>query len=186
MKIFFDLFPVILFFIVFKIHGIFAATAAAILATLAMIVYSKLKHGKVEKMLLINGAVISIMGGITLLLHDKTFIMWKPTVLYWILASILLISNQFFNKNLIQQMLGKMLAPPQKIWNTLNWIWVIFLVALGFLNLYVAFNYTESDWVNFKLFGVTSMMFVFMIIQTLALRNYLVEPSTDIKDNSKE
>ena len=102
-KVFFDLFPVILFFIGFKLYDIFIATAIAIGATIAMIVYSKLCHGKVEKMLMINGAIISILGGITLLLHDKTYIMWKPTVLYWLMAAALLISNLFFKKNLIQQ-----------------------------------------------------------------------------------
>ncbi|MFW5431751.1 MAG: septation protein A [Methylophilaceae bacterium] len=179
MKVFFDLFPVILFFIGFKLYDIFTATAIAIGATIALIIYSKIRHGKVEKMLMINGIIISILGGITLLLHDKTFIMWKPTVLYWLLAGALLISNIFFKKNLIQQMMGKMLNPPTSTWSKLNLVWVIFLIALGFLNLYIAFNYSEDTWVNFKLFGVTSMMFVFMIGQTLLLKDYLVEQPTD-------
>lgn len=181
MKVFFDLFPVILFFIGFKLYDIFIATGVAIGATIALIIYSKVRHGKVEKMLLINGAIISVLGGITLLLHDKTYIMWKPTVLYWLLAGALLISNLFFKKNLIQKMMGKMLNPPTSTWNKLNLIWVVFLIALGFLNLYVAFNFSEDTWVNFKLFGVTSMMFVFMIIQTLLLKDYLIEPADDQK-----
>lgn len=176
MKFFFDLLPVILFFVGFKLYGIFAATAIAIATTLAMIVYAKIRHGKIEKMLLINGAIISVLGGVTLLLHDKTYIMWKPTVLYWLLAAVLLVSNLFFNKNFIQQMMGKMMQAPAAIWTKLNLAWVIFLVGLGFLNLYVAFNYTENAWVNFKLFGVTGMMFVFVILQTLVLRKYLIEP----------
>ena len=183
MKVFFDLFPVILFFIGFKLYDIFIATAIAIGATLALIVYSKVRHGKVEKMLLINGAIISVLGGVTLLLHDKTYIMWKPTVLYWLMAAILLISNQFFKKNLVQKMMGKMLNPPAQTWSKLNLIWVGFLVILGFLNLYIAFNYSENTWVNFKLFGVTSMMFVFMIAQTLILKDYLIEPKEDQKES---
>ena len=175
MKFLFDLLPVILFFVGFKLYGIFAATAIAIATTLAMIVYAKIRHGKIEKMLLINGAVISVLGGITLLLQDKTYIMWKPTVLYWLLAAVLLISNLFFNKNFIQQMMGKMMNAPSAVWTKLNLVWVIFLVGLGFLNLYVAFNYTEDAWVNFKLFGVTGMMFVFVILQTLVLRKYHIE-----------
>ena len=179
MKFLFDLLPVILFFVGFKLYGIFAATAIAIGTTLAMIVYAKIRHGKIEKMLLINGAVISVLGGITLLLHDKTYIMWKPTVLYWLLAAVLLISNLFFKKNFIQQMMGKVMQAPAAIWTKLNLVWVVFLIGLGFLNLYVAFNYTEDAWVNFKLFGVTSMIFVFMILQTLVLRKYLIEPAED-------
>ena len=185
MKFFFDLLPVILFFVGFKLYGIFAATAIAIGTTLAMIVYSKIRHGKIEKMLLINGAIISVLGGITLLLHDQTYIMWKPTILYWLMAAILLVSNLFFKKNFIQQMMGKMFNAPKPIWDKVNLFWVIFLIALGFLNLYVAFNYSLDTWVNFKLFGVTGMMFVFVIAQTIALRKYLIEPiegdSTDEK-----
>jgi intracellular septation protein len=177
MKFFFDLLPVILFFVGFKLYGIFAATAIAIATTLAMIVYAKIRHGKIEKMLLINGAIISVLGGVTLLLHDKTYIMWKPTVLYWLLAAFLLISQLFFNKNFIQRMMGKMMVAPANIWRNLNLVWVIFLIGLGFLNLYVAFNYSEDAWVNFKLFGVTGMMFVFVILQTLLLRKYLIEPA---------
>jgi intracellular septation protein len=183
MKVFFDLFPVILFFIGFKLYDIFVATAIAIGATLALIVYSKVRNGKVEKMLLINGAIISVLGGVTLLLHDKTYIMWKPTVLYWLMAAILLISNQFFKKNLIQKMMGKMLNPPAQTWSKLNLIWVGFLVILGFLNLYIAFNYSENTWVNFKLFGVTSMMFVFMIAQAFILKDYLIETKEDQKES---
>ena len=181
MKFLFDLFPVILFFVSFKLYGIFFATAIAIIATIAQIIYSKIRHGKIEKMLLVNGAIISVLGGITLLLHDKTYIMWKPTVLYWLLAAILLISDLFFKKNFIRQMMGKMLNPPVKIWHKLNLAWVFFLVLLGFLNLYVAFNYSLDTWVNFKLFGVTGMMFVFVIAQTLLLKNYLIEPDEDKK-----
>lgn len=175
MKFLFDLLPVILFFIGFKLYDIFIATAIAIGATIALIIYAKIRHGVVEKMLLANGAIIGVLGGITLLLHDKTYIMWKPTVLYWLLAAVLLIANVFFKKNFIQQMMGKVLNAPKTVWDKLNLAWVLFLVILGFVNLYVAFNYSESAWVNFKLFGVTGIMFVFIIAQTLLLKQYLIE-----------
>jgi intracellular septation protein len=176
MKILFDLFPVILFFIGFKLYGIFAATAIAIGATFALILFSYFRHGKVEKMLLINGAIIGTLGGATLLLHDQTFIMWKPTVLYWVGAATLLIANQFLNKNFIKQMMGAMIDAPTPIWNKLNLIWVAFLIILGGVNLYVAFHYSTDTWVNFKLFGVTSAMFIFVIAQVLALKKYIIEP----------
>ena len=186
MKFLFDLLPVILFFVGFKLYGIFAATAIAIATTIAMIVYSKVRHGNIDKMLLINGVVISVLGGITLALHDKTFIMWKPTVLYWLLAAVLLTSQLFFKKNFIEQMMGKMLAAPADVWKKLNLVWVVFLIGLGFLNLYVAFNYSEDAWVNFKLFGVTGMMFVFVIAQTLVLKKYLIEPDIQSNDESSK
>jgi intracellular septation protein len=184
-KFLFDLLPVILFFITFKFFGIFTATAVAIAATLAQIIYSKVRHGKVDNMLLISGAIIGVLGGITLLLHDKTYIMWKPTVLYWTLAAVLLIANSFFKKNFIKQMMGKMIDAPTEIWSKLNLVWVVFLIALGFLNLYVATNYNENTWVNFKLFGVTSIIFLFFIAQIFTLKKYLIEPSEDSNGESK-
>lgn len=174
MQVITDLLPVILFFIAYKKAGIFYATAVAIISTLILMLYSKLKHGKIDNMLMINGAVVTVLGGITLLLHDKTFIMWKPTVIYWICAFSLLVSRYGMQRNLIERMLGKMMAPPTHIWDRLNLCWVIFLISLGFLNLYVARHFSEENWVNFKLFGVTSMMFVFMIGQVFLLRKYWI------------
>ncbi len=179
MKFFFDLLPVILFFVAFKLYDIYVATAVAIGVTLAMIIYAKIRHGKIEKMLLVNGVIISVLGGITLLLHDQTYIMWKPTVLYWLMAAILLLSNQFLKKNFIQQMMGKMIHAPKPTWDKVNLVWVVFLILLGLLNLYVAFNYSLDTWVNFKLFGVTSLMFVFVIAHTIALRKYLIDPAEE-------
>ena len=176
MKIFFDLLPVILFFVGYKLFDIYIATAVAIGTTIALILWSKLVLKHVDKMLMVNGAIISVLGGITLLLHDKTFIMWKPTALYWIGALVLFVSNQFFKKNLIQQMMQKVLNPPNAIWDKLNLVWVLFLVILGILNLYVAFNFSENAWVNFKLFGVTTLMFAFMIVQTVTLKAILSPP----------
>ncbi len=184
-KFLFDLFPVILFFIAFKFFGIFAATAAAIAASLAQIMYSKIRYGRVEKTLMVSGALIAVLGGATLIFHDKTFIMWKPTVLYWLLAATLAISNMLFNKNFIQQMMANMMSAPQAVWQKLHWAWFVFLVLLGFLNLYVAFHFTESAWVNFKLFGVTGLMFIFIIGQTLMFKRYLIMPVDEKSSDEK-
>ena len=137
-----------------------------------------IKRGKIDKMLMINGAVITVLGGITLLLHDKTYIMWKPTVIYWIGALALLFSRYAFRHNLIERMLGKIMAPPAGIWDKLNLCWIAFLTGLGILNLYVAFQFDENTWVNFKLFGTTSLMFVFIIAQVFLLKDYWIEQQT--------
>lgn len=175
MQLIVDLLPVILFFVAYKLSGIFIATAVAMLSTLMLILYFWLRHGKVDKMLAINGVVITVLGGITLLLHDKTFIMWKPTAIYWISALALFISRYVFKRNLIQQMMAKMLAPPVAIWDKLNLWWTAFLLGMGALNLYVAFHYSEAAWVNFKLFGATGLLFVFMMAQVFALKDYWLE-----------
>lgn len=173
MKFLFDLFPVILFFIAFKFFGIYVATAVAIIATIAQIIYCKIRHGKVEKMLLLSGAIIVLFGGATLLLKDPTFIQWKPTILYWLFSAGLVISQLFFQKNPIRAMMEKQITLPNAIWTKLNLAWATLFLALGFLNLYVAFNYSQDTWVNFKLFGITGIMFVIIILQTLMLSKYI-------------
>lgn len=178
MQVITDLLPVILFFIAYKKAGIFVATAVAMISTLVLMLVLWLKRGKIDKMLVINGAVITVLGGITLLLHDKTYIMWKPTVIYWIGAIALLVSRYVFRHNLIERMLGKVMAPPPHVWDKLNLYWITFLAGLGILNLYVAFHFDENAWVNFKLFGTTSLMFVFILAQVFALKDYWIEQNT--------
>ena len=175
MKLLFDLFPVILFFVAFKIQGIYVATSVAIAATVAQIIWTKWRHGKVDTMLWVSFAIIGVFGGATLLLHDETFIKWKPTVLYWMFSAILLASNLFFKKNLMRSLLQEKIALPLHIWNRLNLSWSLFFAALGFINLYVAFNYSTDDWVNFKLFGFTGLMVVFILAQSVWLAKYVDE-----------
>jgi len=175
MKLLFDLFPVILFFIAFKIKGIYIATAIAIAATVAQIVWTKYRHGKVDTMLWVSFAIIGVFGGATLLLQDETFIKWKPSVLYWLFSVILLGSNLLFSKNLIRALLNEKMALPVRVWNRLNLSWSLFFAALGFINMYVAFNYSTDTWVNFKLFGFTGLMLVFILAQSAWLAKYVDE-----------
>ena len=176
MKFLFDLFPVILFFIVFKTMGIYAATAAAIVATLAQIAWVKYRHGKVDGMLIASGVIIVVFGGATLLLHNEAFIKWKPTVLYWLFAVVLFAAEIFWNKNLIRAVMDKQLALPEPVWRKLNHAWAGFFATMGLLNLYVAFNFATETWVNFKLFGTMGLMLVFVVLQSLFLGKYMKEP----------
>ena len=175
MKLLFDLFPVILFFVAFKFQGIYVATAVAIAATTLQIIWTKFRHGKVDTMLWVSFAIIAVLGGATLLLHDETFIKWKPSVLYWLFSAILLVSNLLFNKNLMKSLLQEKIALPLHAWNRLNLSWSLFFAALGFINLYVAFNYSTDAWVNFKLFGFTGLMLVFILAQGAWLAKYVDE-----------
>ena len=163
MKFFYDLLPVILFFVAYEIYDIFVATAVAIIATLAQIAIVYLKHRKLEKMLVFNGLMISILGGLTILLKDKYFIMWKPSVIYWAFALALLFADQFFNRNLVQLALGKQMELSKIVWRKINIFTALFFIFLGFVNLFVAYNYSENTWVNFKLFGLTGLLFLYMI-----------------------
>ena len=173
MKLVFDLFPVILFFVAYKVTDIYTATAVAIAATVVQIIWVKLRRGKVDKMLWISFGIITVMGGATLLFHDPTFIKWKPTVLYWAFAVVLVGAEFLFKRNLIRAMMGQQLTLPDFVWTRLSLSWAAFFVLMGFVNLYVAYNFSENTWVNFKLFGGLGLMLVFVVIQGLLLARFV-------------
>lgn len=147
-----DYFPLILFFVAFKLQGIFVATGVAIAASIVQIGYFRWRRGKVAAVHWMSFAIIAVFGGATLLLHDETFIKWKPTVLYWLFALVLAVGRVVFHKNLISALL-KDLSLPDPIWSRLTWAWVVFLAAMGVANLYVAAHFTTDAWVNFKVWG---------------------------------
>lgn len=176
-KLLFDLFPVILFFIAYKVADIYVATAVVIAATFAQIAYMWIKHRKVEKMLWVSLGLVVVFGGATLLLHDENFIKLKLTIFYWVFAAVLLGASVFMGKNLIRSLLtsqGK-LEMPERIWRLLNHLWIGFFTAMGGLNLFIAQNYSTDVWVNFKLFGSLGLMLVFLIAQGFIIAKYIKE-----------
>ncbi len=182
-KFLFDLFPVILFFLAFKVYDIFIATAVAIAAAIGQIGWLWFRRRQIDKMMWSNLAIIVIFGGATLISQDETFIKWKPTVLYWLIATVLLASNLIFRKNLIQAMLEKQIMLSPIIWNKLNLSWIGFFLSMGCINLYVAFNFSVDTWVTFKLFGATALMLVFMIVQVMMLGKHLKDTSSVLTEN---
>ncbi|MGA8010036.1 MAG: septation protein A [Thiomonas sp.] len=173
MKLLFDFFPIILFFIVFKIGGIYAATAVAIAATFAQIGWVWFKHRKVEPMLWMSLGVVVVFGGATLLFHDDTFIKWKPTVLYWLFAAILSGAQLLQGKNLMRSLMGKQMQLPDAIWNKVNWSWVAFFALMGVLNIAIAYKFSTDLWVDFKLFGSLVLTLVFVLGQSLLLAKHM-------------
>jgi intracellular septation protein len=205
MKFLFDMFPVILFFGVFKwgeghaeaaqamvgqylsglVSGgsvgleqapILLATAVAIVATMAQITYLLLRGRKVDGMLWISLAIIVVFGGATIYFHNETFIKWKPTVLYWVFAVVLIGAQITMGKNLIRLMMKAQVDLPDPVWTRLNLAWAGFFAAMGALNLYIAYNFPTSVWVNFKLFGFMGLMIAFVIAQTMFLSKYIKDP----------
>lgn len=175
MKFLFDMFPVILFFVVFKTFGIYEATAVAIVATFAQIGWVYFRHRKVEPMLWVSLAVITVFGGATIYLQNETFIKWKPTVLYWLFSAALGIAALVFKKNLIRTMMEKQMTLPEHLWGRVLLSWIAFFALMGVLNLYVAFNYSTDTWVSFKLFGGIGLMLVFVLGQALMLSKHIEE-----------
>ena len=173
MKFLFDLFPVILFFAAFSLtRDIYLATAVAMAATVGQVAFSWFKHRKVDTMQWVSLGLIVVLGGATLLLHDKSFIMWKPTVLYWLMGVGLLVS-QAMGKQPLKSLMGKQLTLPEAVWRRLNLAWVAFFAGMGALNLYVAFTFSEEVWVNFKLFGGMGLMLLFVLGQSVVLARYM-------------
>ena len=204
MKILFDLFPVILFFAMFKwseghadtaqtilqnyfgqlISGgtptllqapILLATIVTIAATVVQIGYLLARRKKVDGMLWISFVIVSVFGGLTIYFHNETFIKWKPTMLYWCYATALILSQLVFHKNLTRSFMVKLedeFTIPDRIWARINLVWIAFFIAMGALNLVVAYNFSTDVWVNFKLFGGSGLMFVFMLSQIVFLSKY--------------
>jgi intracellular septation protein len=195
-KFLFDLLPIIVFFLAYKLGdtnaqatkafmdnlglppsptgkpGIYLATLVAITATFLQVAWVKLRGQKVEPMLWASLIIIVIFGGATLWLHDESFIKWKPTVLYWLFASVLT-GSALMGKNMIRSIMSAQMELPDQAWGRLNLSWAGFFAFMGLANLYVAWNYSTDAWVNFKLFGSLILMLIFVILQSLMLSKYL-------------
>jgi len=174
-KFLYDFFPILLFFTAYKIYDIYVATAVAIVASFAQVGFSWFRHRHVENMHLATLVLITVLGGATLLLHDETFIKWKPTVVNWLFAIVFLGSQFIGKKTLVQRMMeGNLTLNTESIWTRLNLMWVTFFITMGAINLYVAFNFDTNIWVNFKLFGMLGLTLIFMVVQALYLSRYIV------------
>ena len=176
MKFLFDLFPVILFFVAFKFYGIYVATGVAIAATVLQVGYVLARGRKVTNMQWAGLVIIGLFGGATLLLHDETFIKWKPTVLYW-LAGVVFLGGLAVGKNLVKAVMSEGLELPEPVWTKLCIAWGVFFLFKGTLNLWVAYTFPTDTWVNFKLFGGMGLMILFVVAQALWLSKYLPDDS---------
>lgn len=201
MKLLFDLFPVILFFVTYKLAGhgnsgsgsclattqtalpltqdpILLATVVAIAATFAQVGWLLLRKKKVDVMLWISLAIIVTFGSATLYFRNPTFIQWKPTVLYWLFGCILFFAATVLKKNLMRQLMETQITLPETVWARLNTLWTLFLFAMGAANLAAVYLLSCDGWVNFKLYGLTGLMFAFVFGQALLLAKYMEEEKT--------
>jgi intracellular septation protein len=181
MKILFDFFPLILFFAAYKFYGIFAATAVAIIASISQVGLFWLRERRFETTHLVTLAVIIIFGGMTLIFQNDIFIKWKPTIVEWIFAAMILGSHLTGGRTALEFMLGSQLKLPPKIWRRINLGWGLFFLLVGALNLYVAFFFrldldaqARTDlWVNFKVFGLMGLTLLFAVIQMLMIAKHI-------------
>ncbi len=202
MKFLFDLFPIVFFFIAFKVAEgqpdaaaafasqhfgflvsggtvgpneapVLLATLAVILATFAQIGWLLARGKKIDTMLWVSLGLVTVLGGATVWFHNETFIKWKPSVLYWVMGTAFWLSQAVFRRNLLQLMIGQQLELPPAVWRNLNFMWIAFFAFMGLLNLYVAYSYSTDTWVNFKLFGGVGLMLLFTLLQGLYLSRHI-------------
>jgi intracellular septation protein len=175
MKLLFDFFPIVLFFVAYKLYNIYVATAVIIIASMMQVGWSWLRHRRVENMHLITLAFVVVLGGATLFLHDEMFIKWKPTVVNWVFALVFL-GTQFIGKKPLVQRLMESQVPvtTEKVWGRLNTGWAVFFIFMGAINLYVAYHFSTDTWVNFKLFGMFGFTIIFVVLQSIYLMQYIV------------
>lgn len=173
MKLLTDFLPVIIFFVAYKIWGMYVATGVFIVASLLHIGWNYRAHGKVETMQWVTLGLVLLFGGLTLALHDPVFIKWKPTVVNWLFAVAFLGSALFMRRNLLQRMMDHAISLPAAIWIQLNMAWILFFIGAGLANLYVAYNYSESTWVDFKLFGMLGLTLAFIVLQGIYLSRHM-------------
>ena len=210
MKILFDFLPILLFFGTFKyaeaekdwaarfasehfgflVSGgvvgtteapVLLATMVVIVATLAQIAFLLARGKKIDLMLWISLGLVVVLGGATVWFHNETFIKWKPSVLYWAMGASFWVSQTFFHKNLLQTLIGDQLDLPRSVWQRLNFAWIAFFALMGLLNLYVAYSFSTSSWVNFKLFGGMGLMLVFTLAQGVYLSRHIKPEAAESK-----
>lgn len=189
MKLLFDLFPLLTFFGAFKFYDIYVATGAAIIATFVQVAAFWIKNRRFESMHIITLVIITLFGGLTILLKDDIFIKWKPTVVNWLFSGVIVGMLLFAKKTALEYVMGKQIDLPNTVWRNLNGAWAVFFLFMGSLNLYVAFYYNASadiairtaTWVNFKVFGLLGLTLIFAIGQMFFLYKHikLEEPNEE-------
>ena len=173
MKFLADFFPIVLFFIAYQLYDIYVATAVAISASFLQVGFHWIRQGQVQKMHVITLALLVVFGGLTLLLRDPMFIKWKPTVVNWLFALVFLGSHFVGRKTMVERMMSHAVEVAGVIWTRLNLAWTLFFFGSGVLNLYVAFNYPEEAWVNFKLFGMLGLTLAFVVLQAFYIARHI-------------
>lgn len=145
MKFLADFFPILLFFVFYKLHNIYVATAVAILASIGQVGFFWLKNRRVEVMHLVTLGLLVVFGGLTIALQDRTFIMWKPSIVNWLFAAAFLVSQYIGPRPLIERMMSHAIEVPGQIWRRLNLMWVVFFVLMGLANLAVANSFFVAE-----------------------------------------
>lgn len=180
----FELIPLVGFFIAYKMHDIYIAVIVLMILMGLGLIFHRTQKKTITNMQWVSFLLVILFGGVTLIFRNEMFIKWKPTVLNWGFGLAFLISHFVGQKNFTERIMSAAkIHAPKTIWSRLNWAWVIFFILSGALNIIVAYSFSTDVWVNFKLFGLFGLTFLFAIGQAFYLKNHLVGP---IKTHSDE
>ncbi|WP_028079048.1 septation protein A [Solimonas soli] len=168
-----DFLPALLFLGAYAAYGIYAATAVLIVAMFALVAWYWFREKRLHKAHFVTALVALVLGGLTLYVHDASFIKFKPTAVYAVFALVLLGSHVIGDKVLLARLPQKTIELPDAVWRKVNFAWAVFFAFCAVLNLYVAYNFSEAAWVKFKTFGFTALMFVFLVGHAPFLKRYL-------------
>jgi intracellular septation protein len=174
LKLVLDIGPLVLFFAANARFGIFAATAAFMVAVLIALAVSYTMTRHVAIMPVVTAVIVLVFGGMTLVLHDELFIKLKPTIIYVLFGGTLL-GGLAFNKPFLSILFDQMFHLTDEGWRKLTWRWSLFFFALAIANEIVWRTQTTDFWVSFKLFGVVPLTFVFGALQMPLINKYNVE-----------
>jgi intracellular septation protein len=178
----FEYIPLVIFYVVWKFADLYWATGSLIVTSALQILYYVIQRKPIPMKNWVIFGLIAVFGGLTIVMHDDTFLKWKVTIINEFFAIALLVSHYIFKKNIIKQFLGESLTLPEKIWSKLNLSWALFFALCGLLNLYIAFNFDQVVWVNFKVFGLTGLTFVFAIASVFSLYKYM--PKDEVENTN--
>ncbi|WP_406663327.1 septation protein A [Gallaecimonas sp. GXIMD1310] len=170
--------PIIIFFIVFKLTDIYLATGALMAASAALLAVLKLLGKNISKQQWWLFAAIVVFGGLTLAFRDPLFLKWKVTLVYAAFA-LILVTGVLTGRNPVKAILGKEMTLPAPLWNKLAWGWAGYFCAMAVLNLYIAYNYSQDLWVDFKLFGTVGLGLIAAVITGMVIYKHLPDDEKD-------
>lgn len=178
MQLLFDFLPLVAFFAAYVAFDLYVATATIMVTIALQIAYQWFRHGKVNKMLLISGALVGVFGTITLILRNPIFIQWKVTVVNWLFAGAFLGSQLFGAKTFTERLMGHAVALEPALWRQLNTMWIANFAVIGAINLWVMYNFDEQTWVYFKTWGMMGMSLLMAVGQAIWISSRTSDRST--------
>ena len=173
-KLLVDIGPLAVFFIFYTRSGLQAAILPLMIATVIAVIISYLTDKKIPIMPTVGAGIVLIFGGLTIYFNDETFIKMKPTIINIIFA-IVLYSGMILKKPLLKFLLGAALKLEDEGWKILTQRWIAFFIALAILNEIVWRTQSTDLWVNFKVFGILPITFIFTMTQFPLIKKYQIE-----------